>query len=90
MRTLLLVCALVAMTCARALAAELLPERVAPDPPFPRIFEEAPTIEEIAPGVEYADYQMLTEVGPLAIHVIAVAPHRGDVRVETLLADNAL
>ncbi|MBV8491083.1 MAG: phosphodiester glycosidase family protein [Candidatus Eremiobacteraeota bacterium] len=79
-----------AATFVRAYGAELLPERVAPDAPFPRIFEEAPTIEAIAPGVEYADYQMLTAAGPLAIHVVAVAPHRSDVRVETLLADNAL
>jgi hypothetical protein len=89
-RTLLLGCLLFGLACARAFAAELLPERIAPDPPFPRIFEEAPTIEAIAPGVEYADYQMFTEAGPLAIHVVAIAPHRSDVRIETLLADNAL
>lgn len=70
--------------------ASELPERIAPDPPFPRILEEAPTTESVAPGVEYGDYQLVTEVGPLAIHVIAVEPHRGDVRVGSVLADNSL
>lgn len=68
----------------------LLPARLDPEAPFPRIFEQAPTIESVAPGVEYGDYQLLTSIGPLSIHVVAVEPHRGDVRVESVLADNAL
>jgi hypothetical protein len=67
-----------------------LPARIAPDTPFPRILEEAPTIENVAPGIEYGEYQMLTEVGPLAIHVVAVEPHRTDVRVGNVLAGSAL
>ncbi|MGA7356846.1 MAG: hypothetical protein WBW76_15585, partial [Candidatus Cybelea sp.] len=67
-----------------------LPTRIAPDTPFPRILEEAPTIENVAPGIEYGEYQMLTEVGPLAIHVVAVEPHRTDVRIGNVLAGSAL
>ena len=84
-------CLLLALLCvARAAAGELLPEKIAPDPPFPKIYEEAPTIEAIAPGVEYGDYQMLTQAGPLAIRVIAVDMHRSDLHVESILANNAL
>ena len=67
-----------------------LPARIAPDPPFPRIVQEAPTVEGVAPGVEYADYQLETAAGPLSIHVIAVDPRRGDVKLGTVLADDAL
>lgn len=74
---------------AAALAGDL-PNRLAPDEPFPRILAEAPTLESIAPGIEYADYAMETAAGPLAIHIIAVEPRRSDVRVENVLADNAL
>ena len=70
--------------------ASALPARIAPDAPFPRILQEAPTIESIAPGVEYANYQLETEVGPLSIHVIAVDPHRSDIKLGTVLADDAL
>ncbi len=70
--------------------ANELPARISPDPPFPRILEEAPTIEDVAPGIEYADYQLVTEAGPLAIHVIAVEPRRSDVHLGSVLADNAL
>ncbi len=69
---------------------DALPARVAPDPPFPRILQEAPTIESIAPGVMYADYQLLTAVGPLSVHVVVVDPHRGDVRLGAVLANDAL
>lgn len=85
LRTLLLV--LIAGTAARA---DLLPDRIDPPAPFPRILEQAPTIENIAPGVDYGDYQLLTEVGPLAIHVVAVDLRRGDVRLANVLADDQL
>ncbi len=90
MKAFLLACSLAALCCARVAAGDLLPERVAPEPPFPRILEQAPTLEPVAPGIEYADYQLYTAVGPLSIHVVAVATNRSDVRVENVLADNAL
>jgi hypothetical protein len=72
------------------LAVALLPAHIEPGSPFPRIVEQAPTIDNVAPGVDYADYQLLTSIGPLSIHVVAVEPRRGDVRVENVLADDAL
>lgn len=70
--------------------AARLPAQLAPDPPFPRISQQAPTIETIAPGVEYGEYLLDTAAGPLAIHIVAIAPHRRDVRVTDVLAADAL
>ena len=42
------------------------PSRIDPGAPFPRIVEQAPTIESVAPGVDYGEYQLLTAAGPLA------------------------
>lgn len=84
---LLIVCFLAAAGTARA---NLLPERIAPDSPFPAIVEQAPAVESIAPGIEYGDYQLDTASGPLAVHVVAVAPHRGDVKLESVVANDSL
>ncbi|HEY1977942.1 MAG TPA: phosphodiester glycosidase family protein [Candidatus Baltobacteraceae bacterium] len=73
-----------------AAAAADLPSNVAPGSPFPHILEQAPTIESIAPGIEYGDYQLYTDAGPLSIHVVAVQPHHGDVHVASVLANNVL
>jgi hypothetical protein len=73
-----------------ALIAALLPALLAPTAPFPRIVAQAPTIESVAPGVDYGEYQLLTADGPLWVHVVAVAPHRSDVRVENVLSGDAL
>lgn len=67
-----------------------LPQNLAPPSPFPAIRSQAPTIEHIAPGVEYGDYSLLTADGPLAIHVIAIEPGHSDVHVENALAGDAL
>ena len=69
---------------------DALPARIAPDAPFPHIRQEAPTIESVAPGVMYGDYQLLTAVGPLSVHVLSVNPRRGDVRLGSVLADDSL
>lgn len=76
-----------AVTSARA---GELPTRIEPGAPFPRIIEQAPTVESVAPGVEYANYQLETTAGPLAIHVVAVEPNRTDVRIGSVVADDAL
>ena len=84
-------CALFLFLFAKAGAhAGLLPARIAPAAPFPQILEQAPTVESVAPGIDYGEYSLLTAAGPLAIHVIAVDPRRGDVRVANVLANNAL
>ncbi|MBV8375216.1 MAG: hypothetical protein JO302_06870, partial [Candidatus Eremiobacteraeota bacterium] len=71
-------------------AAAELPARIDPSPPFPRILEQAPTVESIAPGVDYGDYQLSTEIGPIAVHVVAIDSHRSDVHIENVLAANSL
>lgn len=73
-----------------AAQANALPTRLAPNPPFPHIYEEAPTIEDIAPGVEYGEYDMFTAAGPLQIHVVAVEPQHTDEHVGGVLAWNSL
>jgi hypothetical protein len=67
-----------------------LPFHITPGGPFPQVLEQAPTIESVAPGVEYAEYQLLTAIGPLVVHVVAVAPRRGDVRIGSVLANDSL
>src|SRR5579875_437113 len=71
-------------------AVALLPARLDPPPPFPRIVEQAPNVETIAPGVEYGDYQLQTAEGPLAIHVIGVETRRSDVHLGSVLAGDTL
>ncbi|HTX60542.1 MAG TPA: phosphodiester glycosidase family protein [Verrucomicrobiae bacterium] len=71
-------------------AAQSLPARLFPELPFPRVLVQAPTIENVAPGIEYGDYQLLTTIGPLSVHVVAVDPHNADVRVGEILAHDAL
>jgi len=70
-------------------AAEL-PQQLSPNAPFPRIHTQAPTFEAIAPGVEYGDYELTTDAGPLSIHVIAVEPHHDDVHIDSVLANDHL
>jgi hypothetical protein len=72
------------------LLAALLPARIDPPPPFPRILEQAPNAETIAPGVEYGEYQLQTTMGPLAIHVVAVQMHRSDVHLGSVLSGDSL
>ena len=73
-----------------AAAASELPSNIAPGAPFPPILEQAPTIESIAPGIEYGDYQLYTNAGPLSIHVVAAQLHRSDVHAASVLANNVL
>jgi len=68
----------------------LLPARIVPNEPFPPVVDEAPAIESVAPGVDYADYRLDTAAGPLAVHVVAIEPHRGDVRIGSIIANDSL
>ncbi|HEX5275955.1 MAG TPA: phosphodiester glycosidase family protein [Candidatus Rubrimentiphilum sp.] len=76
-----------ALIAAIALAA-LLPRSPHPATPFPLILTDAVTIAEIAPGVAYGDYEMLTADGPLSIHVVAIDLTEPTVRVGTVLAQD--
>jgi Phosphodiester glycosidase len=83
--------ALIALSLAPlAVRASELPPALDPAPPFPRIQRQAPAVETIAPGIEYGDYAMDTAAGPLSIHVVAIAPHRGDVKIGEVQAGDAL
>ncbi|HTU71268.1 MAG TPA: phosphodiester glycosidase family protein [Candidatus Baltobacteraceae bacterium] len=73
-----------------ALLLALLPAHLDLGPPFPPVAFDAPTIETIAPGVEYGEYDLVTGEGPIVVHVIAVAPHAPGIELNTVLADDAL
>jgi hypothetical protein len=73
-----------------ALLLAILPAHLDPAPPFPRIAFDAPVIERIAPGVEYGEYDLVTDAGPIVVHVVAVAPHAPYVELNSVLASDAL
>lgn len=77
------------MIAAIALAA-LLPAAVHPAAPFPRIITDAVTLTDIAPGVAYGDYQMLTADGPLSVHAVAIDLTEPTVRLGAVLAQERL
>lgn len=72
------------------LLALLLPARLVAPAPFPAIVAQAPTVSFVAPGVSQGDYELLTADGPIAIHVIAIAPHRTDLHLGAVLATDRL
>ncbi len=73
-----------------ALLLVILPVRLDPEPPFPRVAFDAPTIERVAPGVEYGEYDLVTSAGPIVVHVVAVAPQTPQIELNTVLASDAL
>ena len=81
--------ALLAASCLAASAKDL-PARIAPPPPFPAILTQAPAISDVAPGVTQADYALVTADGPVAIRVVAIAPHRSDLHFGAVLASDRL
>jgi exopolysaccharide biosynthesis protein len=68
-------------------AANVLPLSPRPAPPFPKIVTDAPVFSDVAPGVTYGNYQMLTADGPLSVHVLAVDVHNAHVHIGTALAN---
>lgn len=70
--------------------ASVLPLAPAPAPPFPKIITDAPTITDIAPGISYGEYRMLTVDGPLSVHVVAVDLHDPSVHIGAALAEDRL
>ena len=79
-----------ALCCTAAAAATPLPPRLDVSAPFPRITSQAPVIEPVAPGVTQAEYDLQTQGGPIVVRVVAVEPGRSDVRLNAVLADDAL
>jgi hypothetical protein len=72
------------------LFALFLPARLAPEAPFPRVIDDAPTIETIAPGVQYGTYDVVTQAGPIVVHAVAVQPQQPDVHLDDVLSDDML
>jgi len=85
----LIVATLLAFAPLAAVAQEL-PQALAPDENFPRILAQAPSFENVAPGVEYAEYSLVTVDGPIVVRVIAAQLRRSDVHASTILAHDAL
>ena len=77
------------MIAAIALAA-LLPSAPHPSAPFPRIITDAATLTDVAPGIAYGDYQMMTADGPLSVHVISIDLSEPTVRLGAVLAHDRL
>jgi hypothetical protein len=71
-------------------AAGALPQALDPSENFPHILAQAPTFEDVAPGVEYGEYSLVTVDGPLVVRVIAAQMRSTDVRVGTVLAHDSI
>ncbi len=56
---------------------------------FPAVTLQAPDVEVIAPGVQYGDYELWSAIGPISIHVVAIA-RDAPARVEAVLANDVL
>ena len=67
-----------------------LPPTLAPPAPFPLIVEQASLPEFVAPGVQRADYRLMTSDGPLVVHVVAVDVHDPTVRLGSVVARDRL
>jgi len=72
------------------LAASVLPASPQPSPPFPRIITDAPEFTQSALGVTYGRYDLLTQDGPLSVHVLAVDLRNPHVRMGAVLAHDHL
>lgn len=67
-----------------------LPPIITPPAPFPLIVSQAVSSEFVAPGVVRADYRLMTDAGPVVIHVVEVDPHEPTVQIRALLAHDRL
>src|SRR5215469_12824099 len=61
-----------------------------PEAPFSHVISAPRTAERVTPGVEYAQYSMATELGPMVVNVLALAPNHPEIRVDAVLAHDAL
>jgi len=78
-----------ALLPAFASAADL-PSKLDLHAPFPVVTLQAPEIERVAPGVEYGDYELWSDAGPISVHVIAADLTNPGVHARTVLAGDAL
>lgn len=63
-----------------------LPAELAPPAPFPLIVSQWSAPEAVAPGIRRADYRLMTNAGPLVVHVVAIDPHDPTVRLGAVVA----
>src|SRR5580658_5699840 len=68
----------------------MLPLTLAPPAPFPLVLAQATERASIAPGVSNQTYYLLTSNGPLVIRAVAVDMHEPTVRVDDVIAHDAL
>lgn len=73
-----------------AASAAALPAALAPAAPFPQVLQQAPTIEEVAPGVTFGEYALNTALGPIVARVIAIEPRHVDVKIAEVQAHDTL
>jgi len=73
-----------------ALLLAMLPPRLDPAAPFPRITAQTASIRTLAPGVESGEFRLVTSEGPIVVRTIAITAHRSDVRISSVLAGDAL
>jgi Phosphodiester glycosidase len=63
-----------------------LPPVLAPPAPFPLVTAQWSAPENVAPGIRRADYRLLTNAGPLVIHVVAVDTRDPSVHLRAVVA----
>ncbi|HET9028785.1 MAG TPA: phosphodiester glycosidase family protein [Candidatus Aquilonibacter sp.] len=73
-----------------ALVFAALPLHIEPQAPFPRVLSAPRTAYEVTPGVEYGRYDLRTSLGPIVVRVLEIAPHAPDLRIDAVLAHDAL
>jgi len=68
----------------------IFPPVLAPPAPFPLVLRTAVQAAFVAPGVERADYRLVTASGPLVVHVVAVDSKEATVRFGVVVANDRL
>jgi hypothetical protein len=71
-------------------AREVLPQTLAPAPPFPAISAETVERAEIAPGIEFARYHLASSAGPLIVTALALDPAEPTLALNPVLASDRL
>lgn len=68
----------------------MLPATLVVAAPFPNVRSQTSSVQTIAPGIEFAQYTLVTDDGPIVVHIAAAVAHRNDIRIDSALANNAL
>jgi hypothetical protein len=68
----------------------VLPMQLTPDAPFPRVLSSPRTVQRVTPGLEYAQYDLTTAMGPIVVRVLELAPNHPQIQLDAVLARDAL